>query len=67
MPEHFQRRMAEILSGLEGVFIHIDDFLVYGKTQEEHDDRLHAILKRIDSAGGTLNKDRCKFSKETPF
>ena len=29
--------MAEILSGLEGVIVHIDDVLVYGKTQEQQD------------------------------
>ena len=66
-PEHLQRRMAEVLAGLEGVIVHVDDVLVYGRIQEEHDTRLHAILKRIKSAGGTLNKDKCKFSKETPF
>ena len=64
-PEHFQRRMSEILAGLEGVIVHIDDVLVYGKTQEEHDERLHGVLKRIASAGGTLNKDKCEFSKDT--
>ena len=64
-PEHFQRRINKMLTGLKGVIVHIDDVLVYGKTQGEHDDRLHAVLKRIESAGGTLNKDKCEFSKET--
>ena len=50
-----------MLTGLEGVIVHIDDVLVYGKTQGEHDN----VLKRIESAGGTLNKDKCEFSKET--
>jgi len=30
-PEHFQRRMSDILQGLEGVVCLIDDILVYGK------------------------------------
>ena len=30
-PEHFQRRMSEILSGLEGVVCLVDDVLVYGR------------------------------------
>ena len=59
--------MAKVLAGLEGVIVHVDDVLVYGRIQEEHDARLHAILKIFKSAGGTLNKDKCKFSKETPF
>lgn len=36
-PEHFQRRMSEILSGFDGVVCLVDDILVYRKSQEEHD------------------------------
>jgi len=39
-PEHFQKRMLSILSGVEGVLCMMDDVLVHGKTQEEHDSRL---------------------------
>ena len=41
-PEHFQRRMNEILDGLEGVVCMMDDTLVHGRTQEEHVQRLQA-------------------------
>ena len=41
----------------------IDDILVYSKTQQEHDDRLHAVLKRLEEAGLTLNKEKCEFSQ----
>ena len=58
MPEHFQCRIVE------GAIVHVDHVLVYGKTQEEHDARLHAVLKKIESAGGPLNKVKCEFSKE---
>lgn len=51
-----QRQVVMILSGLEGVIVHIDDVLVYGETQEEHDDRLRAVLERIKPSEGTLNK-----------
>ena len=36
-PEYFQKRMSQILAGLPGVVCMIDDTLVYGGTQEEHD------------------------------
>ena len=36
-PEHFQKRMSKILAGLEGVLCLIDDVLVFGKDQQEHD------------------------------
>ena len=60
-PEHFQKRMSCILEGIEGVVCQIDDILVFGKDQDQHDTRLMAVLKRIQSAGVTLNKDKCNY------
>ena len=54
-PEHFQRRMSDLLSGLGGVTCMMDDILVYGRTNEEHDNRLQEVLQRIQDAGVTLN------------
>ena len=62
-PEHFQRRMSALLRDLEGVICLIDDILIYGNTQEEHDERLLAVLNRLEEAGLTLNRDKCKFSR----
>ena len=62
-PEHFQKRMSAILGGLEGVVCLMDGILVSGRDQEEHDTRLSAVLQRISSAGVTLNKEKCQFSK----
>ena len=62
-PEHFQRRMSALLGDLEGVVCLIDDVLIYGHNQEEHDERLLAVLSRIEEAGLTLNKEKCEFSK----
>ena len=62
-PEHFQRRMSELVGDIEGVVCLIDDILVYGRTQEEHDERLSEVLSNLQEAGLTLNKDKCKFSQ----
>ena len=62
-PEHFQKRMSRILSGLDGVLCQMDDVLVFGSNQAEHDTRIMAVLKRIESAGVTLNPDKCEFGK----
>ena len=35
--ELFQQHMSHILSGLEGVICHIDDVLIFGANQSEHD------------------------------
>ena len=38
--------------------------LIHGKTQEEHNCRLKAVLKRLDGRGATLNAERCEFFQE---
>ena len=63
-PKHFQRRMSEILGALNGVVCLIDDVLVHGKSQEEHDERLSKVLHRLQKEGLTLNKAKCKFSQQ---
>ena len=62
-PEHFQRRMSEVLGDLEGVVGMVDDVLVHGRSQEEHDERLFKVLERLQREGLTLNKEKCKFSR----
>lgn len=64
-PEHFQRRMSETLSGLEGVVCMVYDILVYGRSKEEHDSRLQEVLQRMQEAGVTLNTKKCEFAKST--
>ena len=61
-PEFFQKRMLTILDGLPGVICLVDDILVSGACQEEHDERLQAVLQRLASAGLTLNGEKCLFS-----
>ena len=62
-PEHFQRRMSQVLMGLARVVSLIDDILMFGSTEAEHDSRLDAVMKRIESAGVTLNLEKCSFQQ----
>ena len=55
--------MYDILSGLKGIVCLIDDALVCGKTQQEHDENLTAALQCIQEAGLTLNREKCVFNK----
>ena len=41
----------------------MDDVLVFGATQEQHNINLMAVLKQLEAAGITLNPAKCKFSK----
>ena len=60
-PEIFQRKMTELLSGLEGVEVIMDDVLVHGTSLEEHDQRLAKVMEVIKRSGLRLNKDKCRF------
>ena len=60
--EKFQKCMSQILEGLDGVECNIDDVLVHGATQEEHDQRLEAVLQRLADANVTLNAEKCVFN-----
>ena len=55
-PDIFHREMTHILSGIPGVICDIDDVLVSGRNQQEHDQRLKMVLQIIEAAGVTLNE-----------
>ena len=59
--EVFQKRMNQLLGDLPGVETDIDDILVWGTSQEQHDERLEAVLKRCEQINLTLNKEKCQF------
>ena len=60
--EQFQKCMNNILEGVE---CEIDDLLVHGESQDLHDTRLDAVLKRLEEFKLTLNKSKCLFSVTT--
>lgn len=62
-PEHFQKKVDRALEGLSNQMAHMDDVLVWGQTQEEHDISLHKVLKKLEEAGMTLNKEKCVFNQ----
>ena len=58
--EVFQKVLAQILDGLEGVTNSIDDILVYADTKEEHDSRLRKVLDRLREYGVRLKRSKCR-------
>jgi hypothetical protein len=47
VPEMFHKQVVKTLAGIPGVLVYIDDILIWGAMQEEHDERLKAFLKRL--------------------
>ncbi|KAK6184246.1 hypothetical protein SNE40_006752 [Patella caerulea] len=62
-PELFMKRMCKILEGLEGVSCLMDDIVVFGISQEDHDLKLRKVLTRLREHGLTLNKSKCSIGK----
>ena len=65
-PEVFQRRMHELIEGLQGIEVVADDFLVVGCGGSEkeailnHDNNLTTFLQRCTERGIRLNADKIK-------
>ena len=62
-PEIFQRKMVDLLKGLPGAICYLDDILVFGLSDKEHDDNLNGVLERIQASGLKLNKEKCIFGQ----
>lgn len=64
-PEIFQREMDRILGNLKGVKCFIDDILIFGKTQQEHDENLKNLLNKLKENNFKMNDEKCEYSKSS--
>ncbi|KYO29203.1 hypothetical protein Y1Q_0009972 [Alligator mississippiensis] len=62
-PAMFQHLMEKVVRDmhLTQVLVYLDDLIVFGKTLEEHDERLLHVLDHLEAAGLKLLLDKCKF------
>ena len=56
-PEIWQRTMDNLLSGIPSVICYLDDLLVVGENEEQHEQRLLTVLRRLDRAGMRLKQE----------
>jgi hypothetical protein len=61
--ELFQETLTSKLAGLTNVKVAMDDILVFGHTQTEHEEALEALLKRLVELNLTVGEAKCEFSK----
>ena len=64
-PSLWQKAMAQVFQGLQGVIVFIDDILVTGRTREEHTRNLWNVLDRQRQAGLHLRKSKCLFFQQS--
>ena len=63
--ELFQHIISEQLRDIPGTLNISDDVIVFGKTKQNHDDALRAVLEQFNSSELTLNKEKCSFNKNS--
>ena len=59
--EVFHKRVHEMFEDIRGVETDIDDILVWGRTLQEHDERLKATLERARECNLKFKLEKCHF------
>lgn len=57
----FQRFINQVLTGLDFVFVYIDDILIASKTENEHIHHLTEVFERLSSFGVSIKPTKCEF------
>ena len=62
-PGSFQREMRRVLNGKlnRGVFVFIDDIIIYSRTEDEHLVLIDWVLGRLEAEGYYANPAKCEF------
>ena len=56
--------MSELFTDVEGVKVIVDDLLVWGKDDKEHDARLKQVLRRAREVNLKFNAKKCRIKQE---
>ena len=63
-PDVFQRTMAQMFEDIEGCEVFVDDLLVWGKSEQEHNERLKNVMERAAEIDLKFNKEKCKINQK---
>ena len=61
----FQRLMDQILSGLDYIFVYLDDILIFSVSEDEHEGHVRTVLQRLREAGLVFNPKKSEFFKNS--
>lgn len=60
-PTEYQKLTSQMFAGIEGVINLLDDFIVFGKTRESHDETLKKVLLVLNEQNFCLNEEKCVY------
>ncbi|KAK2711693.1 hypothetical protein QYM36_012711 [Artemia franciscana] len=63
--DEFQRRMEEAFEGIRGFSVIVDDIIISGRTDEEHDSNVRSALIRAREKCVKLNLQKCVFKSDS--
>ncbi|UYV66882.1 K02A2.6-like [Cordylochernes scorpioides] len=63
-PAIWQQIIEQILSGIPGTLVYLDDILITGGSEADHLRNLEAVLNRLNEYGLKANREKCNFSKK---
>uniref|UniRef100_A0A914H444 Reverse transcriptase domain-containing protein n=1 Tax=Globodera rostochiensis TaxID=31243 RepID=A0A914H444_GLORO len=63
-PSIFQKLMDELIAGLPGVFVYLDDFVVASANHQDHCSTLRKFFGRLQEWGLRVRLSKCKFMCE---
>ena len=61
--EIFQQENEKTFGDIENVRVIYDDFIIFGKTREEHNLALARVLQRAEDCGLTFGRKKCQLNK----
>ncbi|UYV72403.1 K02A2.6-like [Cordylochernes scorpioides] len=64
-PAIWQRIIEQILSGIPGTLVYLDDILITGESEADHLRNLEAVLNRLNNYGLKANREKCNFFQES--
>jgi len=64
-PSYFQRMMRQVLKGVEGVEVYLDDIIIYGNTRAVHDRRVRQVMERLRHHNFKLGWTKCEFLRSS--
>ena len=60
----FQAKIDQTFEDCEGTIGIADDIVIFGKSEQEHDNHLNGMLTRCRNTGLKLNPDKCKIKQK---
>lgn len=60
-PEIFQNLNTKSFCSLQGVFVYMDDILVFGRDRDEHDRNLNAVIEQARSINVKFNPNKFQY------